>query len=275
MTPTVNSILSRCIDLEKLHTSNPELFDFSKLDIRAKIELLEYSYEIFSELLKPCTWSVNDRAYLCLRMPKRIKSINFTEDEIMSIGFDSYYSDLLNHDFRKFISVRKYESCNNAEKFSIFARFPDWVIKNSTVPKINLPQLRGLSASFIDRYVDFTEISADYTVWDSLIKHNPAKYIPLAAKLHSKIYNITEFRLLVATYPEIVSHITPALISSSKYSSKLWVYILKDAAGPDKKKLQLQPGIEEEIRFGLTAEILSGKSQKSKQLTSAMRQIFG
>jgi hypothetical protein len=278
----IENILKQAINLEELVKTNPELFDFSKLDIEDKAKLLDADTKFYMGRIPLGTLSLKDKAYLILRVKSKVfqKTISLTNEEVQKL-IPSQYFEFLKQDFKRFIRKERFEDLSKFQQGEIFTMEPEWVIKNiDKVPKLTSDKLYEIACkkpSFIDTNItDFSGFSTSYLFWDRMIKYDK-KYQDIFLKNTNTCITKTDVRNVCRTHPEVIKKLDKDILADSKLTCKEWVLLTNSIMNKNEKKFESWDFSDDLIgifKLDLMAEMLTGKSKISKKFQSAMKNVF-
>jgi hypothetical protein len=276
------SILRKAINLENLVKTNPELFDFSKLDIEEKAKLLDGNTKLYMDKIPVAGLSLKDKAFLLLRVKSKafLKTITLTDEEVQRLLPQQYF-EFLKRDFKRYISLDKYENLSKYQQSEIFTMEPEWVIENvKKTPKLTSDKLSEIAhekPSFIDSHItDYSVFSTSAFFWLSMIKYDK-KYEMIFLKNTHTCITKTDVREVCRKNPEIIKKLDKDILADSKLTCKEWVLLTNSIMNNNEKKFEDWEFSDDLIgifKLDLMAEMLTGKSKISKRFQSAMKNVF-
>jgi hypothetical protein len=275
-------ILIKAIDLENLVKTNPELFDFSKLNIEQKASLLSSNTKLYMGKIPLDKLSLKDKAYLVLNVGSKTfqKTVVLTDEEVQQL-LPIQYFEFLKVDFKRYISLKKYEDLNKWQQSEIFTSQPEWVVENvKKIPKLTSEKLWELAhkkPAFIDKHIsDYSGFSLYAGFWECMIKYNK-KYEEIFLRNTHSCATKTDVREVCRKYPEIIKKLDKDILSNSKLTCKEWVLLCNAIMNKNEKKFETWDFSDDLIgifKLDLMAEMLTGKSKISKRFQSAMKNVF-
>lgn len=284
MSSLVDRILHRIVSLPKLVKKYPEVFDFSKLTVYDKIELLKQDFKFYSQYIDLSDITPDEKvaAFIYSPPPNILGLITLEEADYDNLG-DSSYVQLLQIDFNKHIRKSRFDKLGANRKRQFIPKEPKWFVDTyGQLPKLTSEMLYVMSRDnpgFVDQYVtDFTGLSTYGYFWETMIKWNK-KYIPIFLANTRTVRTKTEVRTVVRQYPSIVKSITSDTFVDSKLSAKEWVMLINQivSSGRNRKMFDgwaFPDDVAEMIRLDLTAEMLSSKSTMTKRFKTAFDGVF-
>lgn len=272
-------IIAKIIDIPKLMDTQPNLFNFNKLNITDKIELSNSAPDIFLKKIIAHGLAPWEKARIIARTDNRDieAALTFDDNELAKINHKDYL-EILDVNYKKYIRKEKYERFNKIIKAKYFLIDPEWVMQNGfDIPTLTTSRLIALAQdnpSFIDHHViDFSELSTNWLFWNKMISRDK-KYIDVFIKNTKSLTTKTEVRNVLRSYPEIIKKLDANILQDSKLTVKEWLLfsdsLIKDA--PEKfKNWEFSVEVKEEFKLALTSELLQGKSKLSTRLRSSLQ----
>lgn len=282
MTLDVRVILGKALDVETLVRSNPGLFDFSKLDVKDKVELLKADAKFFMDKIDVTAFSPSDKVYVLLNSKNKglVGLITLTDDELAKVP-DNQYGELVRKHFSKFMRKERFPKLLKSDQQEIFLQEPAWVLAHvDKPPRLTSERLRNLAArkpSFVDTYIqDFSGFSTDDSFWISMIKFND-RFKKVFLENTKTLITKTQVRAVVWKYPDIIKMIDEDTLVNSKLTGKEWVLLIStimEAKEDVFEDWQFPDNIAEMMKLDLMAELLNGKANMSVRFQNAMKGVF-
>jgi len=276
------AVLSGLIDLGKLVSTNPELFNFASLSFHQRLDLIRCDLIKYSFLLdRDLTASEKFQILSDKALRKLHKTYELTEDDLLSLN-DYQYEELISQDFTKYIRKDKFLTLGKRTQANLFKKHPDWYITEISAtdhPKLTSDTLHSLARSnpaFVVNYIkDFSKLSTIADFWRLMIKFD-SNYKKIFLENTKSLINKSEVRSVFWTHPTLVKLIDEKMITNMKLSSKE-ILLLIDQVIKNNEKLfadwEVSAELKEALRFDITAELLIGTSKSSKRLTSSLNAV--
>jgi len=276
------TVLSGLIDLGKLVSTNPELFNFASLAFHQRLDLIRCDIVKYSFLLdRDLTASEKFQILSDKALRKLHKTYELTEDDLLSLN-DYQYEELISQDFTKYIRKDKFLTLGKRTQANLFKKHPDWYVTEISAtdhPKLTSDTLHSLARSnpaFVVNYIkDFSKLSTIADFWRLMIKFD-SNYKKIFLENTKSLINKSEVRSVFWAHPTLVKLIDETMITNMKLSSKE-ILLLIDQIIKNNAKLfadwEVSAELKEALKFDITAELLIGTSKSSKRLTSSLNAV--
>lgn len=277
----MKEILYRAVNLEQLVRTNPEVFDFSKLEINDKIKLLQKEPSFYLDKIN-VDISIDDKVHIITLIKNKAvqKKFELTPIEINKIRPASYML-LLNHNFHKYITKEKFLELAKCDQQELFTIHPDWVIQNIDKPPIltseRLQAIAKRKPEFIDTHIkNISEYSTTALFWVKMIKYDK-KYEDLFIINTKTLMSKTEVRRVCRLIPRLIKKLNADIVYDSKLTCKEWITLINTIMLDSNKEFenwQFPDDIIEAFKLDLTSEVLSGKSKMTKRFQNSIKGVF-
>lgn len=279
----LQEVLKKCVDLDVLYQSHPELFDFTDLSLTEKMQLLMHDAKTFYDKVIGKGFSPSDKVSILLKVKNKFiqSRIIIDEDDIDKMSLNAY-ARLLESDYSRYIRIEKFKKINNYDRVEWFLKEPQWFIDNlpNDVQSFTMERLTRISynkASFIDSYItDFSHYSTSDIFWINMIKYD-SKYLDIFLENTKTLITKTDVRQVCRQFPQILKNITPENIEDSKLTKKEWVLLSREIIKKNPKVLkgwEFSDEMKESFKHDLMVEMLNGKSKVTKPFTRAMDAVI-
>lgn len=280
----IRAILAKAVDLESLVRGNTELFDFSSLDVRDKLELLKLDPGFYADMIDVSAFKPDEKVYVLLNSKKAIADkVILSEDELKKVP-DNLYGELIKVKayFAKYARADRYPKMLKADQQEVFLAEPEWVMASvDKPPKLTSERLRELARrkpAFIQSYIsDFSGMSTTADFWKAMIKFNES-YKEIFLKNTKALITKTDVRNVVWHYPELIKKLDGDVLADSKLTCKEWLLFANTIIEANKNNIfddwQFPEEVVEIFKLDLTAEMLNGKSTMSVRFQNAMKGVF-
>lgn len=275
-------ILISTLDLDELLSTQPGIFDFSKIAIGEKIHLIVSHPKVFLKFFDLSKLPHDEKSQVILNCGESvIEKLEITEQDLGLLSTHAYLK-LLRINFDEYIRESIYHKLNRADQFEIFKINPKWVLGvTKTLPNFTLKNLKELvrdRTNLIDEYItDFSQYSTDYYLWQDLIEYKPA-YKSVFLKNQKTCLTKTDIRMVFKKYPDLIKKLDKDLIENSKLTSKEWVLLIDSITKETRNKKvfanwKMSEELIEELKLGATVDILANTTTSTKRFKNALGKI--
>lgn len=282
MVDEITGILNKCLirdfkDLEGLAVERPEFFSFTGLSLEDKITLVRHNQRYLNTL----NFNDKEKIELLIRSPSAKVRAKYplTKEDLGKIS-DRTYTILANGKWNGYLDKDRVAALSKRFKGLLFLENSAWYIDTfNEIPKLSYEHAcefvskRSGRIILLSRPEFFKEHKLDYWGWHQLLRSNFDDFSGYLLENLDMLPTKTDFRKLVRTYPLLISMVTVEHIQKSVLDAKEWVYLIDSVKG-HKPLLDsgwtLSDEIKVELKYGLTVDILSEKSKKTKRLSNTM-----
>lgn len=215
-----------------------------------------------------------------------LKVIQLKKEEMTGLRKD-VIRQLMISDFKLYYSKEVYEKLGKRDKLDLFAERPNELYKElGKIPSLSRLNLRYLSVNnpkfIIDNFDEIKDnMKTDSEFWYNMIKKDK-RFKDLFIHYTHTLDTKTSLRRIIRSYPTLIKQLTIDIMENSVLTKKEWALLVTDILNRKDNSVKItkefgdwkiHEDLYEEIKLGLSVEILSGQSKLSKRLSNSLSKI--
>lgn len=281
----VKDIIKRHLKIDKIEIDKNN-FNFRSLNANEWSVLLTHDYDRFSSCISHLDKNPVVKAHIIIssKTDKVRDGVRLESHELQSLPGYLYRDLLISEGFEKYYDHDAYSSLSKSYQNDVFCHNPDKIYKiMGKFPTMSRWAFQSVSMNnpkFIVDHIDSLKdklLTSD-SFWINMIKKSPGSFKKLFVEKLNTIDSKSSIRTVIREYPDILKLITVDTISEPHLTKKEWLHFIKEIISTPKtaKKLgdwTIPDDIMTELEFGVTTEVLSGKSTLSKQLKNSLAKL--
>lgn len=277
------NILKTYIDIDKAFKLYPDLFHLKSCSVQQKIDLIICEPDMFFEHIGKLSLSADQRLDLLRKTTdKKVHALFALSDSDIDRLSPAVYADLLETNFKKYISLARYEKLSKSYQEKVFIKNPNPVFKlTGKLPERltsqGLLQLAQNNPSFVSKNIrDFSNLKTESYFWIKMIGYNYNVYTDLFMKNTNSLINKSEVRYVFYKCPELIKLITPEFTETSKLTIKEWALLCNNIIKDDRNEKHFKYfSFSKELieHFDLNQSVCALMGTSSKVLSRATKNL--
>lgn len=281
ITESLATLVRTCVSVEKV-LNDLSLLDLTYATPQGIVELIRQTGSQFYEKFDINTVHVYTRVLLLdENIPGAEEHIVFTDAEINSMN-DQAYLQLLEIDFAKYQNLKNISKRSNDFKAELYSINPAYITDNKVEVRFSARMLRQISRdnkSFINQHLDNLDFTTTCAMFWEYMGISSATG-PVVDKFIKYIHTlpVQDIRILIGRYPRLLNNLTIDVVDNSRLTCKQWLNLIKSVKShshirKSAQQVVISTDVLEHLKFGLTTELLSGKSKLSTHVKNAIKNI--